>query len=326
MPIRPATSGPWAPLRSGSGASVSAMSTPSSQQRNRSRGGKSRSSRGPRTVSGTPVVIPTVPGGPLEGIDAERERSGRWPSIAAALCGVVVGLFGALIAIPGGPLVMIPVFILLSVGVGYFIHHNAASAAINAIAATVVPSGAVPRVDALLDSLSASFGVALPELALLDDAVHNASIVARRGSATVILTTGLLNALSVVELEGVLGHLLARERLGSVARSTTGAGIAVLLGLIGRAGSVSHRLIGEGGLFRADEIAAVTVRYPTGLAGALSVMVGSPLPVAGSFFASRSYETLRWLFVDPSIAHRAAEDDFDDADATGVRRAALLEW
>lgn len=302
------------------------MSTSSSQQRTRSRGGKSRSTRGPRTVPGTPVVIATVPGGPLEGIDGERERSGRWSVIAAALCGVVAGLFGAVLAIPGGLVVVVPVFVLVAGGVGFFVHHNAATAAINAIGATVVPPGAVPRVDALLDSLSASFGVGLPELALLDESVPNASIVARRGSTTVILTTGLLSALSVVELEGVLGHLLARERLGSVARATTGAGIAVLLGPIGRVGSVSHRLIGEGGLFRADEIAAVTVRYPTGLAGALSVMVASPLPVAGSFFASRTYETLRWLFVDPSIAHRAAEDDFDDVDATGVRRAALLEW
>ena len=231
-----------------------------------------------------------------------------------------------MVAIPGGPIVMVPVFVLVAVAVAVFVHHNAATATVHAIGATAVELSRVPRVEALLDSLSASFGVAIPELALLDDQIPNATIVARGGVRTIIVTSGLLARCTVVELEGVLGHLLARERLGWVERATTGGGIALLLGPIGRRGSFAHSLVGKGALFRSDEIAAATVRYPTGLANALQVMIDAPIPEEGSFFASNSFDALRWLFVDPSVAHRSREEAFDDVDATSVRRSALLEW
>ena len=311
----------------GDRTSVAQMSTSSSSsQRQRNRSSRSRSSHGSRTVSGTPTLIPTTPAGPLAGIEEERARSGRWPWIAAMVCGAIAGVFGALVSIPGGPIVMIPVFIVVAVAVSVFVHHNAATASIHAIGATKVELSQVPRVEALLDSLSASFGVAIPELALLDDPVPNAAIVSHRGAKTIIVTTGLLARCSVVELEGVLGHLLARERLGWVERATSGGGIALLLGPLGRRGSLSHSLIGRGALFRSDEIAAATVRYPTGLAHALGIMIDGDIPAKGSFFSSGSYDTLRWLFIDPSVARRSQEEAFDDVDATSVRRAALLEW
>ena len=183
-----------------------------------------------------------------------------------------------------------------------------------------------PRVASLLDVLGATFGVAPSRLRVVTDPVANAAMVDGKDGPTIVLTTGLLSTLTLVELEGVLGHLLARQRLDAVRRGTVGAGLALLLGPIGRRPNVAHRLTGRGGLFRADEIAAVTVRYPVGLAGALATMINGPLPQSGSLFASPVYDTTRWLFVDPSIARRAADEMVGDVDATTVRMAALLEW
>jgi hypothetical protein len=84
-------------------------------------------------------------------------------------------------------------------------------------------------------------------------------------------------------------------------------------------------MMGVGRLFRADEIAALTTRYPTGLAGALAKMEQGPLPEPSSFFASQAYKTVRWLFIDPSIARRASEDEIGDLDATATRRQLLEE-
>jgi len=43
-------------------------------------------------------------------------------------------------------------------------------------------------------------------------------------------------------------------------------------------------------------------------------------------FSSAVYDATRWLFVDPSIARRSAEEEIGDVDATAVRQAALAEW
>ena len=128
-------------------------------------------------------------------------------------------------------------------------------------------------------------GVATPSVAVLVDEVPNAAIVATKAGPTVVLTTGLVSALSVVELEGVLAHLLARQRLEAVERGTAGGGVALLLGALGRRGAIAHRLIGQGRLLRADEVAALAVRYPPGLAAALGSWSAAGAPAPGSLFA-----------------------------------------
>ena len=275
-------------------------------------------------MSGLATLPP--PEGPLLELPADRSRYEAWPKRAAIVVGVVVGLLAFLLALPADLIVAIVLGILVGIGAGLVVIPASLAAADRNLGGAPIEVDEIPRVASLLDVLGATFGVAPSRLRLLDDPVPNAAMVASKDGVSIVLTTGLLSSLTLIELEGVLGHLLARQRLDAVRRSSVGAGLALLLGPIGRKPTVAHRLTGRGGLFRADEIAAVTVRYPVGLSGALAKMIDGPLPSSGSLFASSVYDATRWLFVDPSIARRSADEAVGDVDATSVRQAALSEW
>jgi Zn-dependent protease with chaperone function len=271
------------------------------------------------------VLVTTIEMGPLSGLEAERRRNRRWHLRVSLLWAIVLGvLVGAVLCVVSIP-VGIVVGVVLAVGIFVLLRRVAPSLVAGAIKARALEPGQLPRVETLLGGLSVTVGVTTPLVAVLDDAVPNAAIISIKGAPTAVLTTGLLDALSVVELEGVLAHLLAHERLDAVERGTAGAGLSLLLGPLGRPEGRSHRLIGRERLFQADEVAALAVRYPPGLAGALKVMEQAEAPRPDSFFASSSYKTLRWLFVDPSIGRRAATDSLGDEDATAVRRRVLDE-
>ena len=258
-------------------------------------------------------------------LDTERAKNARWSLFGGLYFGVPIAIIVALatvwINVAGG--------IVLGILSGIFadvVATNLAPTAVKSnIGAVPIEPGMNPRLDALFNGLSASMGVALPSIAMLDDPIANAAIFSSKKESTVVVTTGLLATMTVVELEGVLAHLLAHLRLESVKRGTTAAGLAIMLGGIGRKGNVSHVMMGKGRLFRADEIAASIVRYPVGLASALAKMEQGPLPEPSSFFSSPLYRTIRWIFIDPSIARRARAEEIGDLDATGPRRQMLEE-
>ena len=296
----------------------------SRQRSNKRRPNQRRRSSSERRVAGLATLPP--PEGPLLELPADRARNQAWPQRASIVVGLVIGLLAFVLAVPADLIVALVLGVLVGVGAGLLTVPAALAAANRNLGGTAVEVDDVPRVASLLEVLGATFGVAPAGLRLIDDPVPNAAMVASKDGVTIVLTSGLLSSLTLVELEGVLGHLLARQRLDAVRRSSVGAGLALLLGPIGRRPGVAHNLTGNGGLFRADEIAAVTVRYPVGLAGALGKMVDGPLPAQGSIFSSSVYDTMRWIFVDPSIARRSAEEMVGDVDATSVRQAALSEW
>ena len=283
-----------------------------------------RPSTSERRVSGMPTRSGDLGRSSL--IDAERSANRRWPLLASSAVGLLIGLLAGLVGLPVSPIVALALFVIVGLVVSILLRRIAPAAPARTIGAAPVAVGELPRIETLLDGLAATFGVAVPAVALLDDPVINACIVGRPGTTTVVVTRGLLEALSVVEIEGVLAQLLALDRLDAVERGSMGAGLALLLGPLGRRPELSKRLTGSGRLFRADELAALTVRYPVGLAAALRAMEQGPLPGEGSLFASPIFNALRWLFIDPSVGRRSRDEAMGDVDATSVRRAALEEW
>lgn len=276
-----------------------------------------------RAVPGL-IAHPDVEG-PLSHIDAERTANQRWAGWSYLVVGVVIGLIFAAFASIASPIAGAIVFPLIVVVSVWRLRRSAPRAVIRAIGAAPVEEGSAPRVATLLEGMSATVGVATPEVRVLIDDIPNAAALGAPEGPVIVLTTGVVNALSVVELEGVLAHLLSHQRTGSNVRGTMGAGLALLGGPLTRSAARSHKLIGRGRLLRADEVGVLATRYPPGLASALSKMEHAPLPQPGSFFASDFYATLRWLFVDPSIGRRALTDEVGDTDATGVRRRVLDE-
>lgn len=124
----------------------------------------------------------------------------------------------------------------------------------------------------LAEGLSDSVGVDVPALLVLDDPGCNVLVVAgRSGDASVMITSGLLAALTRVELEGVVARSLVQIRRGDAA--------AVLDELaVDRAPDVKAVRSLVGGRTVTDDpdrdvlldrAAVAITRYPPGLAGAL---------------------------------------------------------
>ena len=59
--------------------------------------------------------------------------------------------------------------------------------------------------------------------------------------------------------------------------------------------TLDARSPGTGEAYRADEVAAASIRYPLGLAGALRKCARQEL-ARNSFFASPTYAQWRWIF------------------------------
>ncbi|MGH9070692.1 MAG: M48 family metalloprotease [Acidimicrobiales bacterium] len=210
----------------------------------------------------------------VEALRADQMRANcRRAALFAATPGVLVG-FAALAAawaatsvVPG---------LVVGLVVGGLVAAAARLLAVRLVMRLVgaVPAGseAQPRTHNLLDGLCPSAGVTRPQVWVLDHQVPNAMVVAANPArARLILTTGLLDLLNRVELEGVLAQLLMHLRSGDAVPAT----IAVATGRAWFADRTSR------GREEAADLAASSLTcYPRGLAASLERLSGE-LPVDG---------------------------------------------
>jgi Zn-dependent protease with chaperone function len=173
------------------------------------------------------------------------------------------------------------------------------------------------RLTTIVERLAATFGLDAVSCFIIRDDVANAALLRSDGAYVLLVTDTLVRTFELIELEGVVAHLMARERLGLLDRRT----MAVTIGVTNDA--QRRDLAGVGQAFRADEVAAAAIRYPIGLSQALSRIASQHVP-AGSYFASPAYDRERWVWFDAHCDGLALRDgDIDQAD---VRARALAEW
>jgi Peptidase family M48 len=158
------------------------------------------------------------------------------------------------------------------------------------------------------------------------DRLPNACSIGRSPTrASLVVTTGLLELLDLIELEGVLAHELVHIQRGE----TIMAGVAVItLGPLARLTGNDrwlHRARGMGCEYRADQLATAAVRYPPGLREALATLSVDRPVAPDSLFASSRLVSTRWLWVDPMVGRRSPEFEIGNLDATAVRAAALAQ-
>ncbi len=152
-----------------------------------------------------------------------------------------------------------------------------------------------PRLHNILDGLCGTAGVAKPAVIVVDDPAVNTCTTARGRRAHLIVTTGLLDQLEVIELEGVLAHELVHLK-GSDARSGT---LAVPLAVV--APGLAGRAIDAGREPNADAGAVTLTRYPPGLLAALEKLASGPFAVRSGWRATQHL----WLAQDgPSLNER----------------------
>jgi heat shock protein HtpX len=123
-----------------------------------------------------------------------------------------------------------------------------------------------PRYHNLVEGLCVAAGLPKPELYVVEDPARNAFVTGRDPKhAAIAVTTGMLDELNRVELEGVLACELSRIK----SRDTLPETVAVLLstgpmGLLAKLGAPRPAQV-----FAADAAGVQLTRYPPGLCSAL---------------------------------------------------------
>jgi heat shock protein HtpX len=151
----------------------------------------------------------------------------------------------------------------------------------------VADTVSLARFQNLVEGLCLRIGVREPELRVLVDQARNAMAVARHDRQSLVVTTGLLQDLSRIELEGVIAELLVRLRSGDAERATVMAALvgaplldSPLAGITRPLASALLRRVLD--LYRdvmADQQAVAVTRYPPGLSAGLErIGSGSLLP------------------------------------------------
>ncbi len=235
-----------------------------------------------------------------EQVTANRRRSQLIVTGFIVAVGVVLGLVLYLLGL--GWVGVLIAFVLAGLAAGWAV-ARADRFLLRMVGARPASSEDHPRYHNVVDGLCVARGVPTPALHVIDDPGINAFAVGRdpdHGSLAV--TTGLLEALDRIELEGVMADELGRIRTQATAVDQLAA---VLLGFPGLFSDLGFRAAARGGLgalgvvpgylfglltplsarlvrsvvgdqeqFLADMEAVGFTRYPPGLAKALEKMRG----------------------------------------------------
>jgi heat shock protein HtpX len=252
------------------------------------------------------VAIVAVPGAVVFGLGVAIGTA-----IASVAVGVVIGA-------------------VLAASVVATVLRGGCALVLRALRAVPVDEDDVPGPATQVEGLCATMGLRLPALYLVDDPMPNALALGRgQRRVALVLTTGLVDALDPVALEGVLAHELAHVKRWDTTPATAGAALALLFGVGAQeAGGVLHRALGRGREFAADRHAVRATRYPPGLRHALEIMTS--VPGTSALSSRRAGQVTRWLFttVLPDRTGRRPGDAevVGELDAPQVRMAALDEW
>jgi heat shock protein HtpX len=139
--------------------------------------------------------------------------------------------------------------------------------------AFVEPSGlAGARLANLVEGLAATIGLPPPRLGVLRDPALNAlALGGRPERGLLVVTSGLLDTLDRLELEGVVAHLLGRlQRRDPLPGTVAGTLLAPLWWAGAPVRALRARLAGLERCASADLLAVTLTRYPPGLLSALA--------------------------------------------------------
>ena len=253
-----------------------------------------------------------------------NERRAIALCVAASLVPAIV--LGVVLAVAVAPVAGAVALVVVAAAVTYALRWTAPAVALRRVGAVPLSEHDNPRIFNLTEGLCATFGLRMPQLYVVFDAAPNSCVLGRgTDAADLVVTSGLLDAMGPLELEGVVAHELAHVKRGDNAVSS----VALSLSRFGGAGTL-RRCVGRGREYRADVVAASAIRYPRGLLEALSKMEHDGQPSAPSPSPSGRFQATRWVWIDPSVGHRPgtshAEPVEGDLDATSVRAAALSLW
>ncbi len=188
------------------------------------------------------------------------------------------------------------------------------------------------RAENLVDGLCATMGVEPPDILVIDDWTRQALSLGRKsGAAVLVVTSGLLNSLDPVCLEGVLAHELVHVKRADIAPATMAAAMLLPLAAFFPVSGLVHTLAGRGREFRTDRLAVAVTRFPPGLHDALVLMADGPAPRVPSPLTRRGVSrATRWLWTVALPETPGGDvmrwDVVGELDAPALRVSSLAEW
>ncbi len=255
----------------------------------------------------------------------------------AAVPGVVIGVLVLVVVgvAVGWPVAAGPA-LAAGVVVGIATWWRAPAAILRSLGARPADEDHWPRPFGIVDGLCATMGLSPPDLWLVEDESANAMAVGTRpGSSVLVVTTGLVQRLDPVQLEGVLAHELTHMKHGDVAVGTVAAAVVLPLAGMIDPGGVVHHLRGRGTELLTDRRAVGVTRYPPALRSALAIMVGSGSEPAAAAVAGphRPPSSEPAGTAHPGAAHASSSDGVGTAPggasglaATAAGRATRWLW
>lgn len=178
---------------------------------------------------------------------------------------------GALLAMLGGPMVLAAAAVLALV-LAVIAYLYADRMVLRVSHAQPVSAAEEPRYHNLVEGLCVSAGLPKPDLYVIEDDAPNSFATGRSPAhASIVVTTGLLQKLSRIELEGVVAHELSHIRSNDTLVTTLGTALVgiPLLPAGPLAGRLLSLVVGRGREQDADAGGVRLTRYPPGLAAAL---------------------------------------------------------
>jgi len=201
---------------------------------------------------------------------------------------VLLAAFGGLVVVLGLVLALItglgPVVVLAAVVIGAAVavsaHRRSDAMVLSMSGAREIAAGEQARLHNVVEGLCVAAGLPKPRLFVLDDDAPNACAVGRDPKhAALVVTTGLVDKLSRIELEGVVAHELSHIKSYDTLVSTLAA---TLVGTVARplpAAVVARmvRWVVDVDQERLADVAGVALtRYPPGLISALEKVAHDP--------------------------------------------------
>lgn len=135
------------------------------------------------------------------------------------------------------------------------------------------------RVLNTVESLSLSSGIPQPNVMAIDDQACNIAVVSGRED-TIVVTTGILETLDLMEMEGVIAHVLTKVAAGRARYATLAASARPFI-TSGQVKQASRWGSDEGGIESFDISGVGLTRYPPGLLSALIRIDGRSTDIAG---------------------------------------------
>lgn len=191
-----------------------------------------------------------------------------------------------------------PFFILAipaAIGVAWWFAQRADSVILNRLGARPVGQLEGERILNTLENLCLQSGISQPDVLVLDSPACNIAALSGRND-TLLVTTGLLELLDVMEMEGVVAHALTKLSSGATHYEVLAASGGAMV-LDKQRALAREWGTGDAGVLAFDISGVGLTRYPPGLRSALEKIDGRSTDIEGS-------EALGTAWLVPPAAQR----------------------